>query len=134
MKVRIRRLVNSCPPLTSNNHPDQSFGSERIVQEQEQRHSPSFHRCQLRLESHFVRSSKLHATNTLITLSRSGASLTLAHGRRYGIIGRNGMITLRHHLLLQTHIMLSRCRKVYPSQTHCYARSPYSSTHHNPLR
>ena len=38
-----------------------------------------------------------------LTISRAGASLTLAHGRRYGLIGRNGVgkSTLLRHIAMR---------------------------------
>ena len=39
----------------------------------------------------------------MLTLNRSGASLTLAYGRRYGLIGRNGVgkSTLLRHIAMR---------------------------------
>lgn len=42
-------------------------------------------------------------TYSLTDVCRSGASLTLAHGRRYGLIGRNGVgkSTLLRHIAMR---------------------------------
>jgi len=75
--------------VITNIPPDQPLGSQRRRQVQKQRYPPPVHRRQLRIKSHFVRGFSI--TRYLGSpLSRSGASLTLAHGRRYGLIGRNG--------------------------------------------
>ena len=51
------------------------------------------------------RTSSTHDRNILLNIivSRSGASLTLAYGRRYGLIGRNGVgkSTLLRHIALR---------------------------------
>ena len=68
---------------------DQSSGSKCCSEKQEQGHSPPIHRCQFWIQPHTVSSLVINFT-PFSTFTRSGASLTLAHGRRYGIIGRNG--------------------------------------------
>ena len=57
----------------------------------------------------------LHVSSSIRVLladpaSSSGASLTLAHGRRYGLIGRNGgFVTPRVGFSLKELVMITRC-------------------------
>ena len=96
--ANIRRIIHEGLPYHSRRECrhitdliDQSFGSRCGIKEQEQGYSPPFNRCQLWFKSHLVCS--FFATTNLRNVDvflRAGATLTLAHGRRYGLIGRNG--------------------------------------------
>ena len=82
---------------------DQSPTSRCSLEKQKQGHSSPFHRRLLWLEPYSVRtSSSLYYLAAKFPRS-SGASLTLAYGRRYGIIGRNGVgkSTLLRHIAMR---------------------------------
>lgn len=84
---------------------NQSVGCCRCIQEQVKRCAPLVDRRQLRLKSYPVRIpfQVLLVPNTETVTPSSGASLTLAYGRRYGIIGRNGVgkSTLLRHIAMR---------------------------------
>lgn len=74
---------------------DQSSGIPNKCERQEQRYPSALYRCYFWVASYSVRLSPIpqlrRDAHVDLCEYRSGASLTLAYGRRYGLIGRNGV-------------------------------------------